>query len=286
MDLFKSNKFFLFIMQSVGSIAALLVIMITVFVAMESVPIFNSGLPGFFTDPVWDPSLGLYNLFPMVLGSFLVTVGALLIAIPVSFLTAITLALPPLDRYGSYLRLFIEVMSGIPSVVFGFWGLVRIVPILYELAPPGANLLAGSIVLGVMLLPTLTVFFVDAIKSSPREWLLNGQALGLSQGSLVFKVLLPGISSQMKIGVLIALGRAIGETMAVLMVCGNIIKIPLSIFDPVRTLTANIALEMSYAMGHHRAALFASGFMLLLLVALLTFLIHRQRLRVESYARL
>ncbi len=280
MYLFKSDKVFLWILKSVSSLTALIVIMIVVFVGLETSPILEIGVSRFITDPVWDPSSGLYNLTPMVLGSLLVTIGALLLSLPLAFLAAVVCELSPVRSIGPYVRFFIEILSGIPSVIFGFWGIVSVVPLLYHLAPPGANLLAGCIVLSAMILPTLTIFLIGVISSSPEEWFLSGEALGLSQACLVFKVLLPGIHPQIKIGILIALGRAIGETMAVLMVCGNIVKVPLSIFDPIRTLTANIALEMAYAMGEHRAALFASGFFLLIVVCGLTLTVHWQQYRM------
>jgi len=157
-------------------------------------------------------------------------------------------------------------LAGIPSVVYGLWGLVVLAPIIRRWQPPGVSLLAGVMVLAIMILPTIALVMDTAIAAVPKPHLESAAALGLGRAATVFRVILPTA----KVGILTALvlgaGRAIGETMAVLMVCGNVVQLPASVFDPVRTLTANIALEMAYATADHRAALFVSGLMLLGLI--------------------
>ena len=256
--------------------SGLIVLMIIFFVSKESWPVISIDPKKFFLDLLWDPSRQQFNLLPMALGSLFVTLGAIIIALPIGFMTAVFYSNTRFRKFGRIIQTTIEILAGIPSVVFGFWGIVAIVPIIYKISPPGANLLAAAIVLSVMLIPTITLFISNAIKSAPVEWELGARGLGLDESQFVFNILIPGIKSQIFNSILIAVGRALGETMAVLMVSGNIIKVPLSVFDPIRTLTSNIALEMAYAMDHHRAALFSSGLFLLLIVSSLSVIANRK----------
>jgi phosphate transport system permease protein len=169
---------------------------------------------------------------------------------------------------GCYRRL-IELLAGIPSVVYGFWGLTTLAPLIGRLHPSGVNLLTGILVLTLMILPTVAVTVDAALAALPVAYMRSGAALGLSRWGLISGVALPAARSGIAAGTLLAAGRAIGETMAVLMVAGNVVEQPHSIFDSVRTLTANIALEMAYATGDHRAALFVSGLALMVMVLVL-----------------
>ena len=160
-------------------------------------------------------------------------------------------------------------MAGIPSVVYGFWGLVVLVPMINRLHPPGTSLLAGIAILTLMILPTIALVADAAFAEIPQEYLLGAKAMGLSASGTILHIVIPTAKSGLLIGVILETGRAIGETMAVLMVCGNVVQTPDSIFDPIRTLTANIALEMAYALGNHRSALFVSGLLLLIMIIVL-----------------
>ena len=164
----------------------------------------------------------------------------------------------------------VELLAGIPSVVYGLWGLVVLVPLITRLHPPGPSLLAGIAILTVMILPTVTLAANASFSQVPREYLHGAVALGIGRWSIIRRVVLPAAKSGLFTGIILQTGRAIGETMAILMVCGNVVQTPTSLFDPIRTLTANIALEMGYAVGNHRSALFVSGLLLMLMVIALT----------------
>jgi phosphate transport system permease protein len=166
----------------------------------------------------------------------------------------------------------IEILAGIPSVVYGFWGLMVLVPAINQWHAPGASLLAGVLVLTLMILPTIALTANAAIRALPQQYLLNSTALGLSRWSTVWNVVLPVVRGGIVSGVVLGLGRALGETMAVLMVTGNVVNNAGSVFEPIRTLTANIALEMAYALGTHRAALFVSGSLLMVMIIILMIL--------------
>ena len=256
-----------------------IVVMIAVFLVAESLSGLNRiGLGRFVGDPTWHPAAaaaeGSFNLLPMLWGTLLTTAGAVLLAAPLGVLSAIFCrhyASPVLGR--SYRRL-IELLAGIPSVVYGFWGLVVLVPLIARFQPPGASLLAAMLVLALMILPTVALTADAALASVPQDYLRGAAALGLSRWATLVGVALPAARSGVATGVILATGRALGETMAVLMVCGNVVQVPDSFFAPVRTLTANIALEMAYALGDHRSALFVTGLLLLVLVSALVLVVE------------
>ncbi|QMS86381.1 phosphate ABC transporter permease subunit PstC (plasmid) [Nostoc edaphicum CCNP1411] len=206
---------------------------------------------------------------PMLWGSLLVTLGSVLLAAPLGIGSAIFCQYyaPPL--VGGFYRQLIELLAGIPSVVYGFWGLVVLVPLIGKLQPPGASLLAGIAILTLMILPTIALTAQASFSEVPNEYLQGAAALGISRWATIRSVVLTAAKSGIFTGLILGTGRAIGETMAVLMVCGNVVQIPTSLFDPLRTLTANIALEMAYATGNHRSALFVSGLLLMVAIAAL-----------------
>ncbi len=250
-------------------ISALIVLLILVFLLVESWPVLqNIALLRFLMDASWHPLENSYNLLPMLSGTLYAGVGALLIAIPLGIASAFFIAYYALPRYALWYRRLIELLAGIPSVVFGFWGLTTLVPLINQWHPPGASLLAGILVLTLMILPTITLTAHAALLAVPNDYLRSAVALGLSRWGIIVGVALPAAQSGIMAGIILAAGRAMGETMAVLMVAGNVVQHAGSLFDPIRTLAANIALEMAYAMGDHRAVLFVTGLVLILLVML------------------
>ena len=259
------------VLRSGAFVSGIVVLLIFAFLLLESIPALRGIGSRFFTDSTWNPAPvaaeGEFNLLPMLYGTLLATFGAVLLATPLGLLSAIFCHeyAPPV--VASVYRRSIELLAGIPSVVYGLWGLMVVVPLIREVQPPGASLLAGVIVLTIMILPTIALIADAALAGVPVAYRRSAAALGLSRWTTLRGVILPAARSGLLTGVILETGRAIGETMAILMVCGNVVKSPSSIFDPIRTLTANIALEMGYAAGDHRAALFVSGLILLVLVA-------------------
>ncbi len=253
-----------------GVLAAALVFLVAGYLLGESLPLLlRGGGARFFSDDGWWPQEGSFNLLPMVCASLLLTLGALLLATPLSLVFAVYTVFYAPPAVGTLLRRLVDVSAAVPTVIYGLWGLASVVPLLAAVAAPGASLLAGMLVMAVMIFPTLTVLAQSALQAVPVAYAQAAQALGVGRGATLWRVVLPaarhGIAAAMALGA----ARAIGETMVVLMVCGNVVQMPDSLWAPVRTLTANIALEMPYAMGEHRTALFVAGLMVLLLVALL-----------------
>jgi len=250
-----------------------LLLLMVAFVVAEAVPVVRQyGLVVFFTDEGWYPAAGQFNLAPMITGTLWAGFGALLAAVPLGLASAVFCRFYAPGTVAAVYERVLEVLGGIPSVVFGFWGLVVLVPLINQWQPPGASLLAGVLVLTLMILPTVSLTALAALDALPPGYRLNAAALGLSRWTTVWRVMLPAARVGILGGVLLALARALGETMAVLMVTGNVVRHAQSLFDPVRTLTANIALEMAYALGSHRSALFVSGLLLLIVVAVLLWL--------------
>ncbi|BDA73347.1 phosphate ABC transporter, permease protein PstC [Calothrix sp. PCC 7716] len=258
------------ILRGLGVIAGAIAILIVVFLILESLSVLNNvGITRFFTDSSWNPSAGLYNLLPMLWGTLLAMVGSVLIATPIGIISAIFCQFYAPSSVAKLYRRLIELLAGIPSVVYGFWGLVVLVPLIAKMHPPGPSLLAGIAILTVMILPTIALTSDASLAKVPASYIQGAAALGLSRWATIRKVVLPAAKSGLFTGLILETGRAIGETMAILMVCGNVVQTPKSLFDPIRTLTANIALEMAYATGDHRSALFVSGLVLMILIALL-----------------
>lgn len=257
----------------------LLVLLVLAFVLISAGPALRDvGLIRFFTDDAWRPAEEAnpkFNLVPMLAGSVLVSVGAILLAAPTGIMAAIfTQFYAPRSVAGIYRRM-IEIMAGVPSVVFGFWGLMTIAPLIGKWQAPGQSLLAGSIVLSLMILPTVALTAASALQAVPRDQMRAAAALGMGRWSIVRHIALPIARGGISAGIILAVARAIGETMAVVMVCGNVVQWPSSVFDPIRAVTANIALEMGYATSAHRSALFVSGLMLMIVVGLLVLLTDR-----------
>ncbi|RMH36466.1 MAG: phosphate ABC transporter permease subunit PstC [Nitrospirae bacterium] len=248
-------------------LSGVVLLLVVVFLVQEAFPALRHvGLVRLFTDDSWHPTEGLYNLLPMLWGTMLVTIGAVSLAAPLAILSAMFCQFYAPVSLARWYRRLIELLAGIPSVVYGFWGLVVLVPMIGNLHPPGPSLLAGMVVLAIMILPTIALLMEASLAAVPQEYLHGALALGLRRWTMIRNIVLPAARSGLFASAVLGVGRALGETMAVLMVCGNVVQIPHSVFAPVRTLTANIALEIAYAFGTHRSALFASGILLLLIV--------------------
>jgi phosphate ABC transporter permease protein PstC len=245
--------------------------LIAVFVFLEGVPIMvREGLGAFLFGHRWAPTKGSFGVFPMIVGSLWVTIGALVIAGPLGIACAVFLVEIAPRRIADLVRPAIQLLAGIPSVVYGFVGIVVLVPLIREhLGGPGLSVLAAAVILGVMVLPTVISISQDALEAVPRAYKEGALALGCTHWQTIMRVILPAARTGITAAVVLGLGRAIGETMAVIMVVGNAVKVPGGLLDPARTLTSNIALEMAYASGEHREALFATGVVLFVFIMVL-----------------
>ncbi|HLA39099.1 MAG TPA: phosphate ABC transporter permease subunit PstC [Candidatus Glassbacteria bacterium] len=253
-----------------------ILVLILAFLAQEAWPVLtNGGWKAFIMDQGWYPLEGLFGLMPMLWASLAVMLGAVLLAGPLGLGCAIFISFYARGILQRSFRLLLSLLSGLPSVVLGLWGLTVLVPLITQWRPPGASLFAAMLVLALMILPTVALTSAAALSGVPAELLAGAAALGLRRRAQVLGVAVPAARSRIGSGLLLAMARALGETMAVLMVAGNVVQYPRSLFEPVRVLTANIALEMAYASGAHRAGLFASGLLLTLVVLLLAWLAAR-----------
>ena len=268
----KQDKIIRFILLVLALTAISGLVLITVFIFKEGVPlIFRVGFRDFFLSSNWSPTRDhKFGILAMIIGSLMVTAGAMLLAGLFGLGCAVVLTQFCPRRLVSVLKPAIELLAGIPSVVYGFVGVVTLVPLIRNnLGGNGQSVLAASIVLGVMVLPTVTSISVDALQAVPRAYWEGSIALGATKWQSTHMVMIRAARSGIVAAVILGMGRAIGETMAVIMVAGNALIIPKSILDPVRTLTSNIALEMGYAAGEHRQALFATGVTLFVIIMFL-----------------
>jgi phosphate transport system permease protein len=265
-ELFIERVLLFLALSSIGSL-----LIITVFIFWEGLPLIaHTGLNNFLLSSHWAPTRGHFGIFAMIIASIFVTLGALVIGVPLGLACAITLAEFSPERVKTLLKPTLELLAGIPSVVYGFLGVVWLVPLIRDhLGGPGLSLLSGSVILGIMILPTVISISIDALSAVPDLYRDGSIALGATNWQTVRRVVLPAASSGIITAIILGMGRAIGETMAVIMVAGNAVKIPTSVLDPVRTLTANIALELGYASGRHREALFATGIVLFIIIMIL-----------------
>jgi len=265
-----TDRLLLWLLRGAAAIAGAIVVLIVAFLVLEALPVLRHvGVARFFTDPSWHPAEGFYNLTPMLWGTVFAMVGSVLVATPLGILSAVFCHYYAPPAVARPYRWLIELLAGIPSVVYGFWGLVVLVPLIGAIHPPGPSLLAGIVILTIMILPTIALMADASLAIVPQQYLRGAAALGLPRWATIRGVVFPAAKSGLCTGVILETGRAIGETMAILMVCGNVVQTPHSLFDPIRTLTANIALEMAYALGDHRAALFVSGLVLMGMIAAL-----------------
>lgn len=240
--------------------SGLILLAIVTFTVSEAVDVLSKqGLARFITDPSWHPTSGLFGMGPMIAASIVSSVLAVAIAAPAGIAIAAAEQFYLAPRWTGLLRRAMEVLSGTPSVVIGLWGLVVLVPLFATVKPPGTSLFAAAVVLAMMLVPTIALLASIAFERAGSDLRQSALALGLSRKTRVMKVAMPLAATGIWGAVVLAIARAIGETMMVLMVAGNVVNWPKSLSEPVRTLTANMALEMAYAEGQHRSALFLSG---------------------------
>lgn len=266
-----------------AALSILAVGLICVFLFANGVPaMVEIGIPDFLLGTTWRPANDIYGIFPMIIGSIYVTAGALIFGVPAGLLTAIFLSRFASAKVAVFLKPGVELLAGIPSVVYGFFGLMIIVPFIRLNAPGnGLSLLAASILLGIMILPTVITVAKNALDAVPQSHYEGALALGATHERSVLRVLVPAAISGIMAGVVLGIGRAIGETMAVVMVAGNQPIIPASVFDGVRTMTANIVLEMGYAADLHRGALIATGVVLFVFILLISTLFNAMKKRGE-----
>lgn len=273
-----------FFVCALASIAA--VVLICLFLFANGIPAMKEiGLLNFLTGAKWKPGNDIYGILPMILGSIYITAGAVVIGVPVGLLTAIFMAFYcPKKLYG-LLKPCTELLAGIPSIVYGFFGMVVIVPCIRTVAAlfgadiSGSSILAASVLLGIMILPTVIGVSEAALRAVPSAYYEGAVAMGARHERAVFTVMLPAAKSGVLAGVVLGIGRAIGETMAVIMVAGNQPRLTGNMLKGIRTMTANIVIEMGYATGLHREALIATGVVLFVFILIinLTFSILKRR---------
>lgn len=251
--------------------SVLAVALICIFLFANGIPaMLEIGLPDFLFGQKWKPTNDLYGILPFILGSVYVTAGSVVIGVPLALLTAVFLAFYCPKRLYPALKAMINLMAGIPSVVYGFFGLILIVPLMRELTGrDGSTMLTASILLGIMILPTVTGVVEPALRSVPPQYYEGSLALGATHERSVFFTVLPAAHSGVIAGVVLGVGRSIGETMAVIMVAGNQTWMPQGLLKGVRTMTTNIVMEMGYAADLHREALIATGVVLFVFILMI-----------------
>ena len=269
-------------MRGVFFIAAcasvLAVALICIFLFANGIPAMKEiGFGKFLTGQMWRPKNQIFGIFPMIIGSLYVTAGAILFGVPVGILTSVFMAHYCPKKIYRPLNAATELLAGIPSVVYGFFGLVVLVPWIREMGRGlgfggnGSSILTASLLLGMMILPTIIGVTESAIRAVPAQYYEGAVALGATHERAIFRVILPAAKSGVVAGIVLGIGRAIGETMAVIMVAGNQARMPAGIFRGIRTLTANIVIEMGYATDLHREALIATGVVLFVFILLINF---------------
>lgn len=260
-----------FVFLLTACVSILSVVLICVFLFANGLPaIFEIGVADFLLGRTWKPGNDIYGIFPMIIGSIYVTAGAVIIGVPLGILCAVFMARFCPAKLYKILKPAVSLLAGIPSIVYGFFGLVVIVPIVQDLFNVGGKgIFTASILLGIMILPTVIGVSESAIRAVPNSYYEGSLALGATHERSVFFTLLPAAKQGILAGVILGVGRAIGETMAVIMVAGNQATMPENIFSGVRTLTANIVMEMGYATDLHREALLGTGVVLFVFILII-----------------
>ena len=278
------EKFWEIIFLLAAGFSFLAVLLICLFLFANGIPAIQKiGVADFLFGTKWKPGNDLYGIFPMILGSFYVTAGAVIVGVPVGLMSAVFLSKFCPEWLHKILKPAIDLLAGIPSVVYGFFGLMVIVPAVRNVfGGNGSSILTASILLGMMILPTIISVSESALNAVPQSFYEGSRALGATHERSVFKTMLPAAKSGIMAGIILGIGRAIGETMAIIMVAGNQARIPDSILKGIRTLTANIVIEMGYATDLHREALIATGVVLFVFILLinLTFNLVKNRGRL------
>jgi phosphate transport system permease protein len=247
--------------------------LITFFIFQAGVPLIAKvGLWQFLTNTTWAPTSNppQFGIFPMIIGSLWLTFGSLVLGVPLGLAVAIFMVELAPPRLAALMRPTIQLLAGIPSVIYGFIGLTFLAPLIRSaLGGPGLSVLTGAIVLGIMILPSVIAISEDAMRAVPEAVRNGAFALGATHWQVISGIVLPTARSGIVAGVILGMGRALGETMAVIMMIGNALDIPFSPLDSATTLTSNIGLELAYASGQHREALFATGVVLFILIMIL-----------------
>lgn len=276
------------LMQIVFFVAActsvLAVALICIFLFANGIPaIAKIGIPDFLLGQKWKPSNNLYGILPFILGSIYVTVGSIVIGVPLALLLSVFLAFYCPKRLYPILKTMVNLMAGIPSVVYGFFGLIMIVPLMRQITgKDGSTMLTASILLGIMILPTVTGVTESALRSVPMSYYEGALALGATHERSVFCTIFPAAKSGIMAGVVLGIGRSIGETMAVIMVAGNQTWMPQGLLKGVRTMTTNIVMEMGYAADLHREALIATGVVLFVFILIINLCVSALKRKAES----
>ena len=270
------------VMHAVFFIAAcasvLAVALICLFLFVNGIPAMKEiGIFKFLLGTMWKPGNNIYGILPMIMGSIYVTAGAILIGVPIGILTSVFMASYCPKKVYRFFKSAIDLLAGIPSVVYGFFGLMMLVPLIRNLFHKGngSSILSASILLGIMILPTIIGVTESAIRAVPSNYYEGSLALGATKERSLFFVVLPAAKSGLIAGVVLGIGRAIGETMAVVMVAGNRARMPAGILRGVRTMTSNVVLEMGYAADLHREALIATGVVLFVFILIINFCVAR-----------
>ena len=258
-----------FLLAACASIA--LVAMICVFLFGNGLPTIGKiGVTEFFLGETWRPNNDLYGILPMILGSAYVTLGAIVVGVPIGILTAVFMARFCPDSMYRFLKPAVELLAGIPSVVYGFFGLVVMVPFIRDnIGGTGSSMLTASLLLAMMILPTLISVAEAALRAVPNSYYEGALALGAGHVRSVFFTIVPAAKSGILAGVILGVGRAIGETMAVVMIAGNQPRMPQGLLEGVRTMTTNIVIEMGYAADMHRDALIATAVVLFIFILII-----------------
>ena len=276
----KKNAILDSVMRIIFFIAAcasvLAVVLICVFLFANGIPAMGEvGIFKFLFGQLWRPSNDIYGILPFILGSIYVTAGAIVVGVPLALLTSIFLAKYCPKKIYEVCKSGINLMAGIPSVIYGFFGLIVIVPLVKQIfnIRAGQTMLTASILLGIMILPTVVGVAESALQSVPESYYEGSLALGATHSRSVFFVMVPAAKSGIVAGIVLGIGRAIGETMAVIMIAGNQPAMPRGLLNGVRTLTSNIVMEMGYATGLHREVLIATGVVLFVFILLINLIV-------------
>lgn len=269
-------------------VSVLCVALICIFLFANGIPAIGKiGVGNFLLGDIWKPGSNQYGIFAFIVGSIYVTAGAILIGVPIGILTAAFMAKFCPKKLYRPLKAGVELLAGIPSVIYGFFGLMVIVPFVREqfrdsFGGNGLSILTAAVLLGLMILPTIINVSEAAIRAVPDKYYQGALALGATHERSVFRTVLPAAKSGIMAGIVLGIGRAIGETMAVIMVVGNQPRMPKGIFEGARTLTANIVIEMGYATGLHREALIATGVVLFVFILLINSLFSLLKRKEEA----
>ena len=269
-------------------VSVLCVALICIFLFANGIPAIGKiGVGNFLLGDIWKPGSNQYGIFAFIVGSIYVTAGAILIGVPIGVLTAAFMAKFCPKKLYRPLKAGVELLAGIPSVIYGFFGLMVIVPFVREqfrdsFGGNGLSILTAAVLLGLMILPTIINVSEAAIRAVPDKYYQGALALGATHERSVFRTVLPAAKSGIMAGIVLGIGRAIGETMAVIMVVGNQPRMPKGIFEGARTLTANIVIEMGYATGLHREALIATGVVLFVFILLINSLFSLLKRKEEA----